>query len=139
MKGITRDEILKLLPNCSVPDLVRDKFVIAGIITATKQDNEQSDQQINYQFNMSTFAGVPDLALSVLYHELKSFFYWYTERERCIDGDDQNYEHQTIEDKYNQYRLTLLSKQFTANTKDELEQVALRFARIFINQWQRYQ
>jgi len=106
----TRKEILQLFPYCRVPEPVRDKFVEAGIITGL----QTLGGLVQYEWNLASFAAMDDRTLSALYSELIAFYMWYKECERFI----QEYPSKADE--------------------EDLEAAAVRFTRLFINQWSRY-
>ena len=143
MTIMTRQDALALLQQRVVPDVVREKFVDAGILDKTVTTDSSGNPTTSYAWKMDTFDGVPDDVVRVLYAEIKRFSIDYAERERYVNQDESEKETLPVQEytwRYEMMReLHISPPPVELTTKDTLQAYALAFARHFIYQWRRYQ
>lgn len=133
LHNTSREELLRLLPDCRAPEPVAKRLAEAGIMRVIK--GEQEDDPVRYVVEIAAFVNVPDRVLAVLYSELCRFYLWYEERKRYLASDAEAAEKR--QDKG--FVICQGTAPLIAQSEEALEKEAARFARIFINQWKRYQ
>lgn len=133
MHSTSREELLRLLPDCRAPETVAKRLIEAGIMRVIKGEHE--DDPVRYVIETAAFTTVPDRVLGVLYSELCRFYLWYEERKCYLASDAEAAEKR--QDKG--FVICQGTAPLIAQSEEALEKEAARFARIFINQWKRYQ